>query len=82
MSIRTTITLDNDVYERLKQASAAKGESFRDVVNEVIRLGFLSQERNSSGPPLQIRPRPMGVPKIPITKVEDVLEALEGPLHR
>lgn len=82
MSIRTTITLDDDVYEKLKRASASKGESFRDVVNDVIRRGLLSQDQAEVEPPVQIAPLSMGTPKIPLGKLGEVLEFLEGPMHR
>lgn len=41
MSIRTTVTLDEDVLERVKQESRARGASFRDTLNELVRTGLL-----------------------------------------
>ena len=82
MSIRTTITLDDDVFERLKRVSSEKGESFREVVNETLRLGLLRLEQPNPEPPPAIRPRSMGVATIPTTKLGEALEYLEGPFHR
>ena len=39
MSIRTTLTLDEDVYERLQQASRSRGLPFKQTLNDVIRVG-------------------------------------------
>lgn len=43
MSIRTTITLDDDVAEGLREQSKKKGIPFRTAVNEAIRDGLRVQ---------------------------------------
>lgn len=35
-----TVTLDEDVYERLQQESRSRGVSFRQTLNDVIRVGL------------------------------------------
>lgn len=40
MSIRTTVTLDEDVLERVKAESRARGLSFRETFNQLLRLGL------------------------------------------
>lgn len=44
MSIRTTVTLDDDVIERVKRESRARGTSFRETLNELLRWALLEQE--------------------------------------
>ncbi len=45
MSIRTTLTLDDDVCAELKRRSRETGQSFRDIVNLVIRRGLTTDVR-------------------------------------
>jgi hypothetical protein len=44
MSIRTTVTLDEDVAERVKQESRSRGVSFRETLNELLRAGLIAVE--------------------------------------
>lgn len=38
--MRTTLTLENDLAERLKQLARSSGKSFKEVVNASIRKGL------------------------------------------
>lgn len=38
--MRTTLTLDDDLAERLKQAAARDGKAFKEAVNEALRAGL------------------------------------------
>lgn len=38
--MRTTLTLDDDLMERLKEEAHRRRVSFRDVVNEALRRGL------------------------------------------
>ena len=40
MGIGMTVTLDEDVYERLQQESRSRGVSFGQTLNDVIRVGL------------------------------------------
>lgn len=40
MSTRTTLTLDDDLLQRLKRESVLSGETFKSYVNAVIRRGL------------------------------------------
>lgn len=84
MSIRTTVTLDDDVVERVKQESRSRGASFRDTLNELLRTAFAAQK---SQPPKQrefrVTPVHMGhVEGLNYDCTEALLEYLEGPDHR
>ena len=82
MSIRTTLTLDEDVYERLKSESKARGTPFRETVNSVIRSGFLAAKAKPTTP-FKIRTFPLGaLPGISYDSTEHLLELGEGELHR
>jgi len=83
MSIRTTVTLDDDVVERVKQESRARGASFRQTLNEVIRAGLLAPSARPKRRVFRAHATPMGYrPDLNHDKVESLIEYGEGPLHR
>lgn len=81
--MRTTLTLDDDVAAKLREQVRKSGKSFKDVVNEGLRIGL-----NTTGPPrarkpFVVRPRPLGLPPgLSYDNIGDLLDQLEGPLHR
>jgi hypothetical protein len=82
MSIRTTITLDDDVVVRVKRESQTRGLTFRETLNELLRAALL----NAGQPPrrtLQIKPVHMGYnPGLNYDKIESLIEYGEGEQHR
>ena len=44
-SMRTTLTLDDDVAERLKRLAHRQRVSFKEVTNATLRRGLAAQER-------------------------------------
>ena len=48
--MRTTLTLEPAVAERINRIVAARGESMREVVNEALREGLKVIEKASSKP--------------------------------
>lgn len=82
MSIRTTITLDDDVVERVKQVSRSRGASFRDTLNDLVRTA-LSSGNQTSRRTLKIKPVRMGHrPGLNYDDVASLLEYGEGDQHR
>ena len=82
MSIRTTVTLDEDVLDRVKRESQARGASFRDTLNDLMRTA-LSLEKHPRPRTLQIKPVHMGYrPGLNYDSVESLLEYGEGERHR
>lgn len=82
MSIRTTVTLDDDVAERVKRESRSRGASFRDTLNDLLRtaLSLRNQPRRRT---LEIKPVPMGYrPGLNYDSIEALLEYGEGEQHR
>ena len=50
--MRTTLTLDEDVARQLKERARRSGESFKEVVNSVLRQGLVHEKKpgaNSRG---------------------------------
>jgi hypothetical protein len=77
--VRTTLTLDDDVSALLNQEMRKSGEPFKRVVNRVIRLG-LAASNQPQRKPFKVKPFNLGLPHF--TKVEELLEELEGPDYR
>lgn len=77
--MRTTLTLDDDVAALLKKEARKTGEPFKQVVNRALRLGFTAAKQPPRKP-FKVKPFNLGLP--PFTKVEELLEWLEGPEHR
>ena len=72
--MRTTLTLDSDVAERLRREQQERGCTFKEAVNDALRRGL---SRESSGKPrdryvmptLELRPKA----GVDFDKVRDVL---------
>ncbi len=81
--MRTTLTLDEDLAVKLKAAARRSGRSFRDIVNEALRRGLMA-ERAGKRVPFKVETRSLGGarPGIRFDGVAELLEQVEGPLHR
>jgi hypothetical protein len=83
MSIRTTVTLDDDVMERVQRHARSLGKPFKEALNELLRTGLLAAESRPAAKRFRIKPFHMGYrPEWNYDDVESLLERLEGPLHR
>lgn len=83
MSIRTTVTLDDDVLERVKDESRNQGKSFRDTLNNLLRFALLAQKRAPSTRRLEIKSSSMGFPSgLNHDSIEALIEYGEGGMHR
>lgn len=79
MSIRTTVTLDDDVVARLKELSIAKGVPFRTLLNEAVRTGLMTFKLSPQKKAFKVIPVDMGVPRIAnLDNIAEVIESLEG----
>jgi hypothetical protein len=71
--MRTTITLDDDVAALIESERARTGDSFRTVVNRLLRRGAYV-ERGIAPPPLPELP---GRPTLDVSDVSALLGALD-----
>lgn len=82
--MRTTISLDGDIAAQLAQLRARGDRSFRQLINDALRVGLAHLDRGdatSRGP--FTRAVSLGAPRLP--DVDDVSEALaiiEGACYR
>jgi hypothetical protein len=54
--MRTTLTLDPDVVQLLKEEEHRQRKSFKEVVNDAIRRGLAPQARAQARRPYRVRP--------------------------
>lgn len=81
--MRTTITLDEDVAARLKDETRRSGRSFKEVVNELIRLGLTARRAHKPAQRFAVKARSLGLrPGLDYDKTSELMEQLEGPHHR
>ena len=82
--MRTTLTLDDDIAAKLKAEARRAGRPFRDVVNETLRRGLVAHRGRPIRQPFEIKPRDLGGvrPGLSLDNVADLIEQVEGPLHR
>lgn len=83
MSIRTTVSLDDDVVARVKRESLSRGASFRDTLNDLLRAALLDIDYKPRRRALAIQPTHMGhKPGLNYDNIESLLEYGEGDRHR
>ena len=59
--MRTTLTLDDDVAEKLRQLAQRGGHSFKAVVNEALRRGLSAGAKPArEGPAFKVRAHTSG----------------------
>ena len=83
MSIRTTVSLDDDVVARVKRESLSRGASFRDTLNDLLRAALLGIDYKPRRRAVAILHTHMGhKPGLNYDSIESLLEYGEGDRHR
>ncbi len=76
---RTTVTLDADVEQLLRDAMQRSRRSFKETLNEAIRLGLKDRRAGAPEPPFLVRARSMacraGIDPLRLNQTVDELEA-------
>lgn len=77
--MRTTLTIDDAIAERLKADAAALGKPFKEIVNQALRLGLDALEsRVRQGVPYRTEPSDLGLrPGLNYDDVADLLARAE-----
>jgi predicted CopG family antitoxin len=81
--MRTTITLDDDVISTIREEmKAGEGKSFKEAVNELIRLGRYHKKEQAEAlavrKPFKVRSKNMGVyPHLNYDRTSDLLAMLD-----
>jgi hypothetical protein len=81
--MRTTLTLDEDIAERLQAESQRTGRSFKEVVNEHLRTSLARSRALKSMGEFRVTPADLGGPATgSYDDVAALLEESEGVEHR
>jgi hypothetical protein len=76
--MRTTLTLDPDVAQRVKQAMAARKLTLKRVINDALRAGLSSVEKPPPAKKFVVEPWSFGFnPGIDLNKLGQFLDDLE-----
>ena len=76
--MRTTLTLEPDVADRLESVVRASGKSRQTTVNEALRVGLGLADKPGPPPPFRIRAFVDGLrPGIDPDKMNHLLDSLE-----
>ncbi len=76
--MRTTLTLDPDVAERLSRAVRGSGKGLKTTVNEALRIGLGMADKLGKPRPFKIRAFVDGLePGIDPDKMNQLLDELE-----
>lgn len=82
--MRTTLTLDDDVAARLDRLREARTDSFKAIVNELLRRGLDALDRQAEErPPYRLEPHDSGRCRLPdLDSLHDALVFGEGESYR
>lgn len=82
--MRTTLTLDEDIAERLQAESQRTGRSFKEVVNEHLRTSLARSRALKSMSQFRVIPTDLGgsATAASYDDVAALLEESEGAEHR
>lgn len=77
--MRTTLTLDDDVIRELQELTRRSGESFKEVVNEVLRRGLHGEKPAAPLPRFKVKPKACGfrsgIDPLRLNQLNDELES-------
>ena len=77
--MRTTLTLDDDVAEKLREQARLQDRSFKQVVNDALRRGMSPDIREDPRPKYRVEPNHSAlVPGIDPTKLNQINDQLEA----
>ena len=78
--MRTTLTLDDDIADSLKEQARLQNRPFKQVVNDALRRG-LSPAGKEDRPPFRVKPFPggfrPGIDPLKLNQLNDELQVQE-----
>ncbi len=76
--MRTTLTLEPDVAERIKQETRRTGKGMKVLVNEALRMGLGLAARTERPPKFEVQPHSFGLrPGIDRDRMNQLLDEME-----
>jgi len=81
--VRTTLTIDDDVARLVQDEVRRSGDSFKGTVNSLLRQGLHARRKPQPKRRFVVTPIAFNTGLgTRYEKVEDLIEAMEGPMHR
>lgn len=79
VAMRTTVTLDEDVAQRVDQEVRRRGKSVKAVVNDTLRAGLRMAGEAQALPPFRVEAQDLGLrPGIDPDKLNQLVDELEA----
>lgn len=76
-AMRTTLTLERDVAERLRQEMRRSGKGMKTLVNEALRLGLGLSGKPARPPRFEVRPHAFGFkPGVDLDRMNQLVDEL------
>ena len=79
--VRTTVTLDADVEQRIREAMRTRGTGFKQTLNEALRKGLADGRATHPRTPFTVESKPMrlraGLDPARLRELDDDLEIAE-----
>lgn len=76
--VRTTLTLEPDVFRRLKAEERRTNQSFKDVVNDVLRRGLaMNTQQRASTSAFTVAVHRSGGLRAPFSSLDNVADVLD-----
>ena len=81
MTVRTTVTLDDDVAAKLQAETRQSGRPFQQALNDALRRGLDTMRRAPRAERFRVSARDLGrvSPGLNLDNIGDLLETVEGP---
>lgn len=78
--MRTTLTIDDDILNKLKaKLKNSADKTFKEIVNETLRLGLSVEKELKKNSSFKVRSRPLGVIKgLNYDNIGELIEQIEG----
>lgn len=77
--MRTTLTLEPDVADRIRQEIRRTGKTMKAVINEGLRRGLGLAPAPGSAPRFRVQPHPLGQrPGVDLDRMNQLLDQLDA----
>lgn len=82
--MRTTLTLDDDIAAKLEAEARRSGLSFKETVNTILRIGLAARRGRLPRQPFKVKPLAVELidKNLDFDNIEELLDAIEGPMRR
>ena len=78
-TMRTTLTIDDDVLDRARDLSAKLRKPFKTVINEALRAGLDQVEKPAERRRYKTKPHKMGLKSgRDLDNIQELLSVIEG----